>query len=177
MSLPILRDPYAIGAFALNAVVFLGIAVAETMPRHTVAAPAAGTSPSRIFTNFSLGVTNALVTLLLPLSTVTAAELARQNRWGLLNHVSMAWLAALLVLVALRSLAAYAYHRASHVVPLLWRVHRVHHTDRAFDLSTAFRSHPIEVLLIAPVAIGIGLASGDLSVYPIFLEVVHDQLN
>lgn len=154
------QDPFALGAFALEVLVFAAIAFAETRPRHTPAAATSDPSPPRLLANFGLGITNSILALLLPFSTVTTAELARQNHLGLLNHVAMPWLAGFLLLVALRTLAAYLFHRASHAVPLLWRFHRIHHTDRAFDLSTAFRSHPVEVLMVAPIAIAVGLVSG-----------------
>ena len=154
------HDPIALWAFALDVTAFAAIAWAESRPRNARAAATLDPSPNRLLANFGLGITNSLVALLLPLSTVTAAELARQHHFGLLNHVEIPWIIGFLVLVALRTLAAYLFHRASHAVPLLWRFHRIHHTDRAFDLSTAFRSHPVEVLLVAPIAIAVGLISG-----------------
>lgn len=53
------------------------------------------------------------------------------------------WMAALLLL----DLAIYWQHRCMHAIPLLWRMHRVHHSDTGFDLSTGVRFHPLEITL------------------------------
>jgi sterol desaturase/sphingolipid hydroxylase (fatty acid hydroxylase superfamily) len=59
----------------------------------------------------------------------------------------------------------YAWHRANHEVPLLWRFHRVHHTDPAMDSTTALRFHPGEILIstllncLVLVALGMSLAA------------------
>jgi sterol desaturase/sphingolipid hydroxylase (fatty acid hydroxylase superfamily) len=57
-------------------------------------------------------------------------------------------------------LTSYFLHRAFHAVPLLYRLHCAHHSDRDVDLTTAFRRHPIEFLLNAVVTCGVGLAVG-----------------
>jgi sterol desaturase/sphingolipid hydroxylase (fatty acid hydroxylase superfamily) len=54
----------------------------------------------------------------------------------------------LFISVALYEITAYWIHRATHKIPLLWRFHRVHHSDTAMDSSTVFRFHPIEVILV-----------------------------
>lgn len=154
------RDPFALGAFALELAMFVAIAIAESRPRHAAAAATSIPAPPRLIANFGLGMTNSLVALLLPITTVTTAVLARDHHWGLLNHFALPWVAGFVLVVLMRTLAAYLFHRLSHAVPLLWRFHRIHHTDRAFDLSTAFRSHPVEVLMVAPIAIAIGILTG-----------------
>jgi sterol desaturase/sphingolipid hydroxylase (fatty acid hydroxylase superfamily) len=70
------------------------------------------------------------------------------SRTGLLNKpwlpLALRWIFTILVLDLLK----YAVHRACHTIPLLWRVHQVHHSDPDFDVSTAFRVHPIEAVLM-----------------------------
>jgi sterol desaturase/sphingolipid hydroxylase (fatty acid hydroxylase superfamily) len=51
----------------------------------------------------------------------------------------------------LRSLIAWGTHLAMHKIPILWRVHRVHHTDSVLDVSTTVRFHPLEFLIATPV--------------------------
>jgi len=76
-----------------------------------------------------------------------AANYATENHWGLLNLSSLPlWLSFTLSIVLL-DLAIYGQHRASHQWSWLWRLHKVHHTDLEFDVSTAIRFHPIEILL------------------------------
>lgn len=102
----------------------------------------------RWLTNLALvAVDNLAVRLLLPLAMVGTALLAQERGWGLLNAVALpGWLAFALTLLAL-DLALWCQHRATHHVPWLWRAHRVHHSDRDFDVTTAVRFHPVEVVL------------------------------
>lgn len=87
------------------------------------------------------------VRLLLPLAMVGTAVLAEERGWGLFNLAEApVWLAFVLTVLAL-DMAIYLQHWATHRVPILWRLHRVHHTDRDFDLTTAARFHPLEILL------------------------------
>ena len=103
----------------------------------------------RLLTNFGMGVLNMALLALLPISLITVAEWARQTGFGLLNLVSLGWVATAVITILARSLASYWLHRFSHSNPLLWRIHRVHHCDVAVDLSTGFRNHPLEALVVA----------------------------
>jgi sterol desaturase/sphingolipid hydroxylase (fatty acid hydroxylase superfamily) len=67
-----------------------------------------------------------------------------------MNLVALPAVVAIVGTVLLRSLATYGVHRLSHAVPLLWRVHRVHHSDTRLDLSTGFRNHPLDLAIAAP---------------------------
>jgi sterol desaturase/sphingolipid hydroxylase (fatty acid hydroxylase superfamily) len=124
---------------------------------------------SRIPVNVAFGLINAGLAALLPLSTVLPAQWAAQQHVGLLNLVGAPLLFAAVATVAIRSLATYGVHRLSHAVPLLWRIHRVHHIDTALDLSTGLRNHPLELGIVAPclvaVTIGFGLEPRTLMVY------------
>jgi sterol desaturase/sphingolipid hydroxylase (fatty acid hydroxylase superfamily) len=81
----------------------------------------------------------------------SVARWAEQGGLGLWNVVRVpSWLSILGTVLAL-DLVSYAWHRMNHVVPLLWRVHRVHHSDATFTASTAIRFHPIELVLSLPI--------------------------
>lgn len=85
--------------------------------------------------------------LVLPLAMVGAAVVAGNRGWGLFNALDWPlWLEAVLAILLL-DLALYLQHWATHRVPLLWRMHRVHHVDRDFDITTAARFHPFEMVL------------------------------
>jgi sterol desaturase/sphingolipid hydroxylase (fatty acid hydroxylase superfamily) len=79
---------------------------------------------------------------------VFMATAVANSRYGLLNKawlpLAARWILALLLL----DLVKYAVHSACHRVPLLWRVHQVHHSDPDFDVSTGLRVHPIESILM-----------------------------
>jgi sterol desaturase/sphingolipid hydroxylase (fatty acid hydroxylase superfamily) len=77
---------------------------------------------------------------------VAASGWVTQQRWGLAGVAWPRWLVVLLGVLAL-DLTDYARHRISHRIPLLWRLHRVHHTDVQVDVTTSLRSHPLEQAL------------------------------
>lgn len=110
--------------------------------------------------NWGLTALNIVAMSLLPLSALAAADLARANGWGLLTGLDLSFPAALATGFLVRSLVAWGVHFAMHNVPLLWRVHRVHHADTHLDVSTTVRFHPLETLISAPVVVGTVLAFG-----------------
>src|SRR5579863_1126245 len=98
--------------------------------------------------NLGLVVLNTFVVrLLFPFAAVGMAFLAQTKGWGLLNIVwAPAWLAIPLT-VLLLDLTIYGQHVMFHAVPLLWRMHRMHHADLEFDVTTGLRFHPVEIAL------------------------------
>src|SRR5437588_3814256 len=101
-----------------------------------------------------------LVRLLIPVAAVGVAVIAAQRGWGLLNITPWpAWLEALFGFLAL-DFAIYAQHVAFHKVPLLWRLHRMHHADLDIDVSTGLRFHPLEIILSMLIKIAVVLLIG-----------------
>jgi sterol desaturase/sphingolipid hydroxylase (fatty acid hydroxylase superfamily) len=105
----------------------------------------------------NLGIV-ALNTLLLrlafPVLAVGMAALAARQGWGALNRVALPpWLAFALAVLAL-DLTIYLQHVMFHAVPALWRLHRMHHTDLDFDVTTGARFHPIEIALSMGIKLG-----------------------
>ncbi|MCB1624032.1 MAG: sterol desaturase family protein [Pseudomonadales bacterium] len=100
--------------------------------------------------NFGLGAVGALaVRLLLPWAGVAAALAAEQRSWGVLHSLGYSGLAAGMVGFLALDLAIYWQHRVTHSIPLLWRLHRVHHTEEHLDFTSALRFHPVEIVLSA----------------------------
>lgn len=93
----------------------------------------------------------ALNTLLLrwvfPLAATAFAAFAAGRGWGLLNHLDVPYWIALPLGVVVLDFAIWLQHVLVHAVPVLWRLHRVHHADLDYDLTTGARFHPIEILL------------------------------
>lgn len=77
---------------------------------------------------------------------VFCIEWLNQKEIGLFFLIEIPVWLKLILGVMLLDLATYWFHRISHLVPLIWRFHRVHHSDTTMDSSSYFRSHPIEVL-------------------------------
>ncbi len=98
--------------------------------------------------NLGLVVLNSVVLrLAFPMAAVAFATLAAERGWGLLNAFALPGWAALLLAVVALDLAIYLQHVMFHAVPALWRLHRVHHADPDFDVTTGARFHPIEIVL------------------------------
>ncbi len=85
--------------------------------------------------------------LLLPAAAVSAAFVSRQQGWGLLNHLSLPTGWSLVLGMAGLDFTIYLQHAMFHFIPAFWRLHRVHHTDLDFDVTTGIRFHPIEIIL------------------------------
>ena len=89
---------------------------------------------------------SVIVRLLFPAALVGVAVWAQARGFGLFHAIDAPfWLAAAASIVLL-DLAVWASHLASHKVPIFWRVHRMHHADRDFDVTTALRFHPVEIV-------------------------------
>jgi sterol desaturase/sphingolipid hydroxylase (fatty acid hydroxylase superfamily) len=119
-----------------------------------------------------LALDAVLVRLLIPVAAVGVAMIAAQNGWGLLNITPWpVWLELLIGFLAL-DLAIYAQHVAFHKVPLLWRLHRMHHADPDIDVSTGLRFHPIEIVLSMLIKIAVVVLIGVPAFAVIAFEVV-----
>ena len=110
-------------------------------------APAVGNATRRLNNLALVGLDTLLVRLLFPVLAVGFASEMEQRGIGLFNFIALPhWLVVLLAIILL-DLAIYWQHRLFHVVPLFWRMHRVHHADPAFDTTTALRFHPLEIMV------------------------------
>ena len=127
-------------------------------------------------TNWAIAALDALtlraMALALPLLAIGAAHDAAAQGWGLFNRTGWpAWIEVLLA-VALLDLAIWAQHLLSHKIPLLWRLHRVHHADRDFDVTTAFRFHPAEIALSMLLKIGLVYLLGPSALAVLIFEIL-----
>jgi sterol desaturase/sphingolipid hydroxylase (fatty acid hydroxylase superfamily) len=112
------------------------------------------------------------VRLLVPTAAVGASLYAAGHGWGLINQLGLRLsVAALLGFLAL-DLVIYLQHVAFHKIPLLWRLHRMHHADLDIDVTTGVRFHPIEILISLGIKIAVILALGIPVVAVILFEVL-----
>ncbi len=119
-----------------------------------------------------IAVDTVALRILFPAAAVGAALFAEGRGWGMLNAVAFpAWLEVAIAFVAL-DLVIYAQHVLFHRVPALWRLHRVHHSDRAFDVTTGIRFHPIEIVLSMAIKIAAVVALGASAWAVLLFEVV-----
>jgi sterol desaturase/sphingolipid hydroxylase (fatty acid hydroxylase superfamily) len=85
--------------------------------------------------------------LLLPVTAVGFALFCSQQQFGLLNQLPMPYPLSVVITMLLLDLTIYAQHVVFHRVPILWRLHRMHHTDLDLDVTSGTRFHPLEILL------------------------------
>ena len=103
--------------------------------------------PQHLFHNSLFFAVFFLVGLLWASVTVFSVEWFNNQQIGLFYLVQVPVWVKLLLGIAMLDLVSYWFHRLSHKVPVLWRFHRVHHSDTTMDASTNFRGHPIESFL------------------------------
>jgi sterol desaturase/sphingolipid hydroxylase (fatty acid hydroxylase superfamily) len=103
---------------------------------------------SRWIANLSIVAIGALLVRAAgPLMPVAVAAVARDRHWGLINYFELpAWIGIIAALIVL-DCAIYLQHVMFHTLPLLWRIHLVHHADLDIDTTTGLRFHPIEIII------------------------------
>lgn len=129
----------------LSVMLFLILALLETVfPRRERSLPRVG----RWRTNIMIILLDSLALRLMgPIAAIAAANYAATHHIGLFHWLDWpVWLEFLLALILL-DLAIYGQHVATHKIPMLWALHKVHHADRDFDVTTAIRFHPFEIIL------------------------------
>lgn len=111
--------------------------------------------------NIGLGVLGALlVRAAVPAAAVGAAAWAQARGIGLLPALGAPGWVAVPLTILLFDLLVYGQHRLTHAVPLLWRLHRVHHADPELDATSALRFHPAEILLSMALKMAAAVALG-----------------
>jgi sterol desaturase/sphingolipid hydroxylase (fatty acid hydroxylase superfamily) len=115
---------------------------------------------------------SVLLRLILPLTAVGLALAMQQKGFGLLNIVAVpGWLAIVIGVIAL-DFAIYCQHVLFHAVPVLWRLHRMHHADLEFDVTTGVRFHPVEILLSMVIKLMVVAALGPPAIAVLIFEVL-----
>jgi len=123
--------------------------------------------------NLGLVVFNSLLLrAVLPTSAIALAAFAQASGWGLLNQLSLPGWASLVVAVLLLDLIVYFQHVLFHAVPVLARLHAVHHADPDFDFTTGIRFHPVEMVLSALIKFAAVMALGAPVVAVLVFEVL-----
>jgi sterol desaturase/sphingolipid hydroxylase (fatty acid hydroxylase superfamily) len=160
---PAIRLASFIGIFALMALWEL------VAPRRALTV----SKPARWANNLGLVVLNTLVLrLLFPAAAVGVAAAAAERGWGLLNIYPLHPVLALVLAVAALDLVIWVQHVLVHAVPALWRLHRVHHADLDYDLTTGARFHPLEIVLSMLIKFAAILVLGPSVVAVVIFEVL-----
>ena len=123
--------------------------------------------------NLALVVIDTIVLrLTFPILAVGLAIMAQERGWGLFNFFDApAWVAVFVSVIVL-DLVIYLQHVMFHAVPALWRLHRMHHADLDFDVTTGLRFHPIEIVLSMGIKLAMVLVLGPPAVAVLIFEVL-----
>ena len=159
---------------AIRAAFFVGVLL--VMALWEVAAPRRRREIPRILRwSNNLGVVvidTLLVRVTFPIIAVGLALVAQDNGWGLFNIMDIPGWAAFLLSVLALDLAIYLQHVMFHAVPALWRLHRMHHADLEFDVTTGLRFHPVEILLSMGLKLIVVAALGPPAIAVLVFEVL-----
>ncbi|QBK29457.1 sterol desaturase family protein [Roseitalea porphyridii] len=92
-------------------------------------------------------ISSVCLRIIFPAAAVGTAIYAQSQGWGLFPAIGMPVVVAGILAFIVLDFAVWLEHLVSHKWPLLWRIHRMHHSDQGFDLTTALRFHPLEIVL------------------------------
>jgi sterol desaturase/sphingolipid hydroxylase (fatty acid hydroxylase superfamily) len=127
----------------------------------------------RWITNLSLVIFNTfLLRILLIISAEKMAYIAQSKNWGLLNIVELPVAISFLLGILLLDLIIYFQHQIFHLVPILWRLHRVHHLDMDLDVTSGLRFHPLEIILSMLLKFAVIIALGISPISVLVFEVI-----
>jgi len=159
---------------AIRLGLFLGIFA--VVAAWEVLAPRRGLTVSKAVrwaNNLGLVALNTLLLrLLFPAAAVGMSAVASEQGWGLLIHFRVPfWVAVTIALVAM-DFVIWLQHVMVHAVPALWRLHRVHHADPDYDLTTGARFHPVEIILSMLIKFATIMVLGPPVVTVILFEVI-----
>ncbi len=159
---------------AMRLTAFIGVFIA--MALWETVAPRRSRPHSRLRrwpSNLTITALNtALLRILFGATAVGLALAAQRGHWGLFNNIPVPPGLAMFASLVLLDLAIYLQHVMFHAVPALWRVHRMHHADLDFDVTTGARFHPIEIVLSMLFKFGVVAALGTPALAVLIFEVV-----
>lgn len=113
-----------------------------------------------------------LLRLIFPGAAVGMAVFAGEHGWGLFHYFSVPYGLAVIVSVVAMDFVIYLQHVIFHAIPVLWRIHRMHHADLDFDVTTGIRFHPFEIILSMLIKFGAIAVIG----VPVFAVVLFEVL-
>ncbi len=127
----------------------------------------------RWFNNLGITFLNPVVVrLVFPILAVGMALLAQERSWGLLNSVDLPYWLEVVVGVIVLDFVIYLQHVMFHTIPVLWRLHMMHHADLDFDVTTGLRFHPIEMVLSMVIKLSVVVLVGPAALAVLIFEVL-----
>ncbi len=150
--------------------VFIIMAIWEiAVPRRQLIVP----KLLRWSNNLALVFLNSLILrLLFPAAAVGMAFFVSEQGWGIFNYYSVAFPVTVIASVIIMDAMIYLQHVMVHAVPVLWRLHRVHHADPDIDVTTGARFHPLEIILSMLIKFAVIMVLGPPIIAVIIFEIL-----
>ena len=127
--------------------------------------------------NIGIVVLNSVVLrLAFPVVAVGFAAYVNQQGWGVLNQFELDPLLAIIIAVVVMDFTIWLQHVMVHAIPLFWRLHRMHHADLDYDLTTGARFHPLEIILSMGIKLALIMLLGPPVVAVLIFEVILNAL-
>ncbi len=127
----------------------------------------------RWYSNLGIVAVNTILArVVFPLAPVAVAVVAVERDWGLFQLWEAPYWLAVAACVVILDFAIYLQHVMVHAVPMLWRLHRMHHADLDFDVTTGARFHPVEILLSMAIKMAVIVLIGAPPVAVLIFEVL-----
>ncbi len=134
------------------------------------------TRSARWTTNWAIIIVDTLtlraMAIFLPLLAVGAAIDAGARNWGLFNVTDLPMVVEVVLSILILDFVIWLQHLVTHKIPILWRLHRVHHADVDIDVTTAIRFHPVEIALSMILKIGVVYLLGPSALAVILFEII-----
>ncbi len=123
--------------------------------------------------NLALVFLNSLILrVLFPAAAVGMAVFAKEEGWGIYNYYDIPFVITVISSVIILDAVIYLQHVMVHAVPVLWRLHRVHHADPDFDVTTGARFHPLEIILSMLIKFAVIVVLGPPVIAVIIFEIL-----
>ncbi|MBW1799102.1 MAG: sterol desaturase family protein [Deltaproteobacteria bacterium] len=150
--------------------IFIAVALFElVLPRR----PLTTSKGKRWFANIGIVIINTVVLrLIFPAGAVGLAIWMGREGWGLFNHVEFPFWLEVVLSVILLDFIIYLQHVMFHAVPILWKLHMMHHADMDYDVTTGTRFHPIEIIISILIKISAIMVLGAPALGVIIFEIL-----
>jgi len=150
--------------------IFLAVALVEVVdPRR----PLTTSKASRWFSNISIVVMNTvLLRVIFPIGAIGTAVWVERQGWGLFNSLAWPFWTEVALSVVFLDFIIYLQHVMFHAVPVLWRLHMMHHADMDYDVTTGTRFHPIEIIISMAIKVSAIALIGTPALGVILLEIL-----
>lgn len=123
-----------------------------------------------------VALNTAILRLIFPAAAVGMAAFCAEKGWGILNFYEIPFVLAIIVSVVAMDFIIYLQHVLVHSVPALWRLHRVHHADVDYDVTTGSRFHPIEIVLSMLIKFATIIVIGPPVVAVVIFEIILNAM-